>query len=54
MVDRPEIEGLVTRFWIAMRGGDARPSGTLLGPDPSVAEVGRHCDLLAGWTRGSA
>ncbi len=53
-VDRPEIEGLVSRFWMAMRGGDARPAGALLGADPSIAEIGRHCDLLAGWTRGSA
>ena len=54
LIDRSEIEGLVTRFWMAMRGGDSRPAGTLLGPDPSIAEIGRHCDLLAGWTRGSA
>lgn len=54
-VDRTEIEGLVTRFWMAMRGGDARPAGTPLGADPSIAEIGRHCDLLAGWSvRGSA
>ena len=55
LVDRPEIEGLVTRFWQAMRGSDARPAGTMLGSDPSVAELGRHCDLLVGWSvRGSA
>ena len=54
LIDRTELEGLVTRFWMAMRGGDARPAGTLLGPDPTIAEIGRHCDLLAGWTRGSA
>ena len=54
-VDRPEIEGLVSRFWMAMRGTDLRPGGSLLGPDPSVAELGRHCDLLAGWSvQGSA
>ena len=54
-VDRPEIDGLVTRFWQAMRGQDARPAVTPLGPDPSVAELGRHCDLMAGWSiRGSA
>ena len=54
-IDRPEIDGLVTRFWQAMRGQDLRPAVTPLGPDPSVAELGRHCDLMAGWSiRGSA
>ena len=55
LIDRPEVEGIVLRFWIAMRGGDSRPSGSPLGPDPTVAELGRHCDLLAGWSvRGTA
>ena len=54
MVDRPEIEGLVTRFWQAMRGGDTRPTSTLQ-HDPSVAELGRHSALIAGWhVRGTA
>ena len=54
-VDRPEIDGLVGRFWEAMRGQDARPPLAPLGPDPTVAQLGRHCDLMAGWTiRGSA
>jgi len=54
-IDRPAIDGLVTRFWQAMRGQDLRPAVTPLGPDPSVAELGRHCDLMAGWSiRGSA
>ena len=54
-VDRPEIDGLVTRFWQAMRGQDVRPVLTPLGPDPTVVELGRHCDLMAGWSvRGSA
>ena len=54
-IDRPEIDGLVTRFWAAMRGGDPLPGGAPLGPDPSIAELGRHCDRLAGWSpRGAA
>ena len=54
-VDRPEIEGIVVRFWSAMRGQDVRPRTSPLPPDPTVAELGRHCDLLAGWSvRGSA
>ena len=54
-IDRPEIEGLVIRFWSAMRGQDARPETSPLTSDPSVAELGRHCDLLTGWSvRGSA
>ena len=54
-VDRPEIEGIVGRFWGSMRGQDARPFTTPIGPDPTVAELGRHCDLLAGWSvRGTA
>jgi hypothetical protein len=54
-IDRPEIDGMVTRFWQAMRGQDVRPAVAPLGPDPSVAEVGRYCDLMAGWSiRGSA
>jgi len=54
-VDLPEIEGIVVRFWSSMRGNDARPSTTPIGPDPTVAELGRHCDLLAGWSvRGTA
>ena len=54
-VDRPEIDGLITRFWAAMRGHDLRPVLAPLGPDPTVAELGRHCDLMAGWSvRGSA
>ena len=55
VIDRPEIEGTVPRFWAAMRGGDARPAASPLGDDPTVAELGRHCDLLAGWSlKGSA
>ena len=49
-VDRPEIDGLVNRFWVTMRGGDAFPQRAPLGPDPTVAELGRHLDRLAGWT----
>ena len=55
VVDRPEIEGIVVRFWSSMRGDDGRPATSPLAPDPTVAELGRHCDLLAGWSvRGSA
>ncbi len=54
-VDRPEIEGILGRFWSSMRGEDVRPATSPLAPDPTVAELGRHCDLLAGWSvRGSA
>ena len=54
-IDRPELEGIVVRFWSSMRGQDVRPTSSLLAPDPTVAELGRHCDLLAGWSvRGSA
>ena len=53
-IDRPEVEGIVLRFWRAMRGGDAAPAA-LLPADPSVADLGRHLDLMAGWSvRGSA
>ncbi len=50
-VDLPEIEGIVGRFWSSMRGNDIRPSSAPVGPDPTVADLGRHCDLLAGWSR---
>ena len=50
MIDRPEIEGLIIHFWRSMRGGDPLPAFSPLGPDPSVAELGRHLDLMAGWT----
>ena len=54
-IDRPEVEAIVLRFWSAMRGHDLRPVSVPLGPDPSVAELGRHCDLMAGWSlRGTA
>lgn len=54
-IDRPEVEGIVLRFWSSMRGGDARPRTSPLADDPTVAELGRHCDLLAGWSvRGNA
>ncbi len=54
-IDRPEVEAIVLRFWAAMRGHDLRPVSVPLGPDPSVAELGRHCDLMAGWAlRGTA
>ncbi|MDQ3143254.1 MAG: hypothetical protein M3Q57_00020 [Pseudomonadota bacterium] len=54
-VDRPEIEDLVTRFWGGMRGNDARPPAAPLSNDPNIVELGRHLDLLAGWSiRGSA
>ena len=54
-IDRPEVEGLVLRFWSSMRGQDSPPCTSPLAPDPTVAELGRHCDLLAGWSvRGSA
>ncbi len=54
-IDRPEIDGLVSRFWSAMRGGDPLPQVSPLGPDPSVAELGRYLDLMAGWSvRGTA
>ena len=49
-VDRPEIEAMITKFWAAMRGGDAFPRRAPLGPDPTVAELGRHLDSLTGWT----
>ena len=55
VIDRPEIEGIIGRFWSSMRGQDVRPVTSPLAPDPTVAELGRHCDLLAGWSvRGSA
>lgn len=55
VIDRPEIEGIVVRFWASMRGDDRRPATAPLGPDPTVADLGRHCDQLAGWSaRGSA
>ena len=54
-IDRPEIEGIVMRFWSSMRGQDARPRASPLADDPTVAELGRHCDLLTGWSvRGTA
>ena len=54
-IDRPEVEGIVLRFWSSMRGGDSRPQTSPLADDPTVAELGRHCDLLAGWSvRGNA
>ena len=49
-VDRPEIDGMILRFWQAMRGGDQFPRRAPLGPDPTVAELGRHLDSLTGWT----
>ena len=49
-VDRPEIDGMINQFWIAMRGGDAFPQRAPLRADPTVAELGRHLDSLAGWT----
>jgi hypothetical protein len=54
MIDRPEIEGLIIHFWRSMRGGDALPAFSPLNPDPTVAELGRHLDLMAGWTVRSA
>ena len=54
MIDRPEIEGLIIHFWRSMRGGDPLPAFSPLNKDPSVAELGRHLDLMAGWTVRSA
>ena len=54
MIDRPEIEGLIIHFWRSMRGGDVLPAFSPLNPDPTVAELGRHLDLMAGWTVRSA
>jgi hypothetical protein len=54
MIDRPEIEGLILHFWRSMRGQDPLPAFSPLAPDPSVAELGRHLDLMAGWTIRSA
>ena len=54
MVDRPEIEGLIIHFWRSMRGGDPLPAFSPLNADPTVAELGRHLDLMAGWTVRSA
>ncbi len=54
-IDRPEIEGIVVRFWQSMRGNDLRPTASPMAADPTVVELGRHCDLLAGWSvRGNA
>ncbi len=54
-VDRPEIEGLVARFWGGMRGNDPQPRAAPLGNDPSILELGRYLDLLIGWSiKGSA
>ena len=49
-VDRPEVDGLVIHFWATMRGNDAFPQRAPLKDDPTVAELGRHLDSLAGWT----
>ena len=54
MIDRPEIEGLIIRFWRSMRGSDPLPVFSPLKLDPTVAELGRHLDLMAGWTIQSA
>ena len=54
LIDRPEIEGLILHFWRSMRGGDPLPAFSPLAPDPTVAELGRHLDLMAGWTIRSA
>ena len=54
MIDRPEIEGLILHFWRSMRGSDPLPAFSPLAPDPTVAELGRHLDLMAGWTIRSA
>ena len=54
MIDRPEIEGLIIHFWRSMRGGDPLPAFSPLNNDPTVAELGRHLDLMAGWTVRSA
>ena len=54
MIDRPEIEGLILHFWKSMRGSDPLPAFSPLAPDPTVAELGRHLDLMAGWTIRSA
>jgi len=50
LVDRPEIEGLILHFWRSMRGSDPFPAFSPLATDPTVAEIGRHLDLMAGWT----
>ena len=54
LVDRPEIEGLILHFWRSMRGSDPFPAFSPLAPDPTVAQLGRHLDLMAGWTIRSA
>jgi hypothetical protein len=54
MIDRPEIEGLILHFWRSMRGSDPVPAFSPLAQDPTVAELGRHLDLMAGWTIRSA
>ena len=54
LIDRPEIEGLIIHFWRSMRESDPLPAFSPLGPDPTVAELGRHLDLMAGWTIRSA
>ncbi|MDV3258286.1 MAG: hypothetical protein LOX97_11025 [Sphingomonas sp.] len=54
MIDRPEIEALIIHFWRSMRGSDPLPAFSPLAPDPTVAELGRHLDLMAGWTIRSA
>lgn len=54
MIDRPEIEGLIIHFWRSMRGSDPLPAFSPLATDPTVAELGRHLDLMAGWTIRSA
>ena len=54
MIDRPEIESLIHHFWRSMRGSDPLPAFSGLKDDPTVAELGRHLDLMAGWTIQSA
>jgi hypothetical protein len=54
LIDRPEIEGLIIHFWRSMRGADPLPAFSPLSPDPTVAELGRHLDRMAGWTVRSA
>ena len=54
MIDRPEIEGLTPPL-LAVDAQPGSASGFLAPrPDPTVAEFGRHLDLMAGWTIRSA
>ena len=52
-MDAADVKVWIEDFWLAMRGKSPFPAAAPLNDDPSLSEIGRWLDGVAGWTAGT-